>query len=85
MRSQSQHLNNVSRTPAMACGVTGPSSTLIIPCLLDIVSAVFGSFISLLGPLSTTIGSVGTNFVFNIETILLGIRNVPWKVAGPII
>jgi len=78
------HIQNVSRTPVMAC-VGAPSTTAILPCLLTIIADSFAAILSGIGSFSPFITAIGT-FTFDIiQTAPLAIRNLPWKVTGPIL
>ena len=79
-----QHNNNVSRTPVMAC--TGsPSTTAFLPCLLTIIADSFAAVISGIGSFTPFIAEIGVFAFDTIQLIPLAVRNLPWKITGPIL
>ena len=84
MHTNHKHLATVSRTPMMACA-GGPSTTAFLPCLLTVIADGFATLINGVGAAAPLIDFL-TVFAGDIfQTVPAAIRNIPWKVNGPII
>ena len=68
----------------MACA-GGPSTTAFLPCLLTVIADGFATLINGVGAAAPLIDFL-TVFAGDIfQTVPAAIRNIPWKVNGPII
>ncbi len=67
----------------MAC-VGAPSTTAFLPCLLTVIAEAFATLVSGVGSFAPIIDTI-SGFTFDtILAIPLAVRNLPWKVAGPV-
>ncbi len=78
------HIQSISRTPVMAC-VGAPSTTAFLPCLLTIIADGFATLISGVGSLTPLIGVISSFAFDTIQVVPLAIRNLPWKITGPVL
>lgn len=79
-----RHIQHLSRTPMMACD-GNPSTTAFLPCLLTVIAQGFAATIAGLGSLTPLFSFISV-FAFDVINIApLAIRNLPWKVGGPIV